>query len=260
MRLLANLGWLLFAPLSPFVAAFITGIWLILVVRLGLLPRILICSEMPISQQKRVTKSVTRVVLSAGLVGVPATVFLCWITQLYARVGDLVTTTIVEESLGIVASFLFSPVWLVLIILAWLALLLHFGLHRLLNRLRVPVQRRKHITWYAVMTMLIIGVVTGIGGFIWWLYTPSTHWNGLDRLLSFEIVVLSPATSLLTIGMVVMFPVSLMEALSADQDEVQYEPLARRVTIALLFIFILLSIVGGLWSVHIYRLWTHGRL
>jgi hypothetical protein len=74
------------------------------------------------------------------------------------------------------------------------------------------------------------------------------------KIDGFGLVVLSPTTGLLFIGLAVMLVVSLEKALVMEQSEEQSEYLARSMAVKLLLAFGLLGVVGGLWSASIYYL------
>jgi hypothetical protein len=247
------LGAYLFGIISPLIAALVAGGWLALLIRFSLLPLWLERSKITADEKERVTKSATRVILGIGLIGVPIVPILCCNTQFLHRLGDLGAATIGERSLGVVGLFPFSPVWLALIVEEWLVLVCHFGLPHFLNRLRIPVDLHQDINWYVVMAILLIGILTGLGGFSWWIYTANVDWNRFEKAYRFGMTVLSPATGLLAIGMAVMLPVSLVQALSMEKKDDQREQVARNMIAALSLTFVLLSVVGSIWSASIYR-------
>jgi hypothetical protein len=255
VKMVEFLGAYVFGLLSPFFPALIVGVWLALLIRFGLLPLLLEREETPVDQEPKLSKTATRLALGLGLIIMP---ILCcdWHFGLLSR---LRLATLGEENSGVILLFLSSPVWLALIVEEWLALLYLFGLPHLLDHLRIPKDRHRNIRWYGVMLILIIGIVTGLGGLNWWLHMANTDWNTLDEISSFGLVVLRPAIGLLSIGMAVMLPISLRRA-NFEESEYGNEHLTRRMTIVLLSTFILLSIVGYIWSASIYRLWSKGIL
>jgi hypothetical protein len=127
----------------PFVTALITGMWLALFVRFGLLPLLLERSEMPPGRKKHITRNVTRVILGIGVIGVPIVMpILCCNRQFLHWTGNLQEVIIGEEISGVVDMFVYSPVWLALIVEGWLVLLFHFGSHNFLSNLGVPLVHR----------------------------------------------------------------------------------------------------------------------
>jgi hypothetical protein len=246
-------GAYVFALLSLFIPGLILGIWLALLIRFGLLPLLLERRDIPLGQEPNLIKTVTKLALGLGLIIMPA-LCLDWRFGLLARLSLAILG---ETYYGVTKQFLSSPVWLALIAEEWLALLWFFGLPHLLDHLRIPKDRHRNISWYGMMLMLFLGVVTGLGGLNWWLHMANTGWNKLDDLSSLGLIVLSPPTGLLSIGMAVMLPVSLKKAHFED-SEYRNEHLTRRMTVVLLSTFVLLSIVGYICSASIYRVWGPG--
>jgi hypothetical protein len=234
---------------DPFVAVLITGMWLVLLVRFGLLPLLLERSETPPDRKKHITRSVTRVILGIGLIGVPIVMpILCCNEQLLHRLGDLGTATIGEESSGVAYMFLYSPVWLALIVEVWLVLLCYFGSHNFLSNLGIPLDRRQRINRHVVMAMLLVGLLTGLIGSGWWAYMATADWNRFEEAFRFGAVVLSPTTIFLTLGMVVMLPIALVQALLIEESYGQREDVARNMTLVLLLMMTLLGLIGGISS------------
>jgi hypothetical protein len=243
-----------FALLSLFIPGLIVGIWLALLIRFGLLPLLLERQEIPIGQEPKLIKTVTKLAFGLGLIIMP--VLCCdWRFGLLARLG---LSILGEINYGVTKQFLSSPVWLALIVEEWLALLCYFGLPYVLDYLGIPKDRHRNISWYGVMLVLFVGVVTGLGGLNWWLHMVNIDWNRLDEISSFGVIVLSPPTVLLSIGMAVMLPVSLKKAHFED-SEYRNERLTRRMTVILLSTFVPLSIVGYICSASIYRVWGPGE-
>jgi hypothetical protein len=230
----------------PFVTALITGIWLALLVRFGLLPLLLERSEMPTDRKKHLIRSVTRVILGIGVIGVPFMPFLCCNRQFLHWTGNLQAVIIGEESSGVVDMFVYSPVWFALIVEGWLVLLCYFGSHNFLSNLGVPVDQRQRTNRHVVMAMVLVGLLTGLVGSGWWAYMATADWNRLEEASRLGSVVLSPASVLLTLGMVVMLPVSLVQALFIEESDGQREDVARNMTLVLLLAMTLLGVIGAI--------------
>jgi hypothetical protein len=257
-------GAFLFGVTSPLVTTSIVGMWLVLLIRFGLLPFWLERSAMTSEAKKRSTKSVTRVVLGIVLIGILVAPFLCnpQVTDKYLELWYQGEDILGENILDLFGGLLFGPglVPLAMVIEEWLVLICFFGLHHLLGNLDVPIDRRQEITWYTVVTILIIVILTDLVGIGWSIHTANVDPHKLDEVISFGLVVLSPTTGLLFIGLAVMLVVSLEKALVIEQSEEQTEYLARSMAVKLLLAFGLLSVVGGLWSASIYHLWMQGGL
>jgi hypothetical protein len=231
----------------PSASVLIAGMWLTLLVRFGLLPLLLERSEMPTGRKKHLTRNVTRVILGIGVIGVPIVMpILCCNKQLLHRLGDLGIATIGEESSGVAYMFLYSPVWLALIVEGWLVLLFYFGSHNFLSNLGVPLDRRQRINRHVVIAMLLVGLLTGLIGSGWWAYMATADWNRLEEASRLGSVVLSPASVLLTLGMVVMLPISLEQALFIEESDGQREDVARNMTLVLLLAMTLLGVIGAI--------------
>jgi hypothetical protein len=230
----------------PFASVLIAGTWLTLLVRFGLLPLLLERSEMPRDQKKHFTRSVTRVILGIGVIGVPFMPILCCNKQLLHRLGDLGTATIGEESSGVAYMFLYSPVWLALIVEGWLVLLCYFGSHNFLSNLGIPLDGRQRINRHVVIAMLLVGLLTGLIGSGWWAYMATVDWNRVEEAFDLGSVVLSPASVLMTLGMVVMLPISLVQALFLEESDGQREDVARNMTLVLLLAMTLLGVIGAI--------------
>jgi hypothetical protein len=228
----------------PFVTALITGMWLVLLVRFGLLPLLLERSEMPPDRKKHITRSVTRVILGIGLIGVPIVMpILCRSPD---RLWDLGMTIIDEKSLSVIFGFLYGPVWFALIVEGWLVLLCYFGSHNFLSNLGVPLDRRQRINRHVVMAMLLVGLLTGLIGSGWWAYMATADWDRLEEAFDLGSVVLGPASVLMTLGMVVMLPISLVQALFLEESDGQREDVARNMTLVLVLAMTLLGVIGAI--------------
>jgi len=228
----------------PFVSVLIAGTWLTLLVRFGLLPLLLERSEMPPDRKKHITRNVTRVILGIGVIGVPFMPILCCNKQFLHWTGDVQAAILGEKSVNVLDLFLYSPVWLALIVEGWLVLLLYFGSHNFLSNLGVPLDRRQRISRHVVMAMVLVGLLTGLVGSGWWIYMATADWDRLEEAFVLGSVVLSPASVLLTLGMVVMLPVSLVQALFIEESDGQREDVARNMTLVLLLAMTLLGVIG----------------
>jgi hypothetical protein len=174
--------------------------------------------------------------------------------------AGLAAATIGEDSLGVVYLFVYSPIWLAIIVEEWLIVLFYFGSFHLSDFLRGPIRQPKHVIWRIIIAALLIGVTIALVGFSWWIYIATVAWDKFEETYRFGWVVLSPVTGLLTIGMAVMLPISMVKAVSMGESEDQREHHARGMTVTLLLVFLFLSVVGGLWSAYIYSLWAQGKL
>jgi hypothetical protein len=230
----------------PFVSVLIAGTWLTLLVRFGLLPLLLERSEMPPDRKKHITRNVTRVILGIGVIGVPFMPILCCNKQFLHWTGDVQAAILGEKSVNVLDLFLYSPVWLALIVEGWLVLLLYFGSHNFLSNLGVPLDRRQRISRHVVMAMLLVGLLTGLIGSGWWAYMATADWDRLEEAFDLGSVVLSPASVLLTLGMVVMLPISLVQALFLEESDGQREDVARNMTLVLLLAMTLLGVIGAI--------------
>ena len=211
--------------------------------------------EVSTDLQMHITRSATRVMLGLVVIGVPFTPFLCCNMQFLSWLGEFGAATLGEKALGVIFSFLYSPVQLILIVEGWLALICHFRWHYLSCRLDMSIGQEQNIYQYSVRAILFIGIITGLVGLGWWTFIPEDKFEDTFRL---GLVVLSPATSLLTIGMVMMLPISLARDLKIAGNDEHSATVARNATMALLAVFLILSVVGGIWSVLMYHTYWHG--
>jgi hypothetical protein len=239
----------LFVTLHPFVAALITGMWLVLLVRFGLLPLLLEQSELAADRKKHITRSLTRAILGIGMIGVLIMPFLCCNPEGLWNWGE----DTIGEDFGMISGFLYSPVWLALIVEGWLALLCYFGSHNFLSNLEVPLDRRQQINRHVVMAILLVGLLTGLIGSGWWIYMVTADRNRLEEVVRFGLVLLSPMTVLLTLGMLVMLAISLVQALFLEESDGQRKDVARNMTLVLLLTVTVLGVIAGIWSDSIYR-------
>lgn len=239
----------------PLVAALIVAIWLVLLIRFGGLPLILERREVSTDLQMYITRNATRVVLGLVVIGVPFMPFLCCNMQFLSWLGEFGTATLGEKASWVIFSFLYSPVQLILIVEGWLVLICHFRWHYLSCRLDMPIGQGQNIYQYSVRTLLVIGVTTGLVGLGWWTSIPEDKFEDAYRL---GLVVLSPAASLLTIGMVIMLPISLARDLKISGKDEHSATVARNTTLALQATFLILSVIGGIWSVLMYHTYWYG--
>lgn len=251
-------GFLLNTVLTPL----IIGMWLVLFIRFGLLPQLLEQSKMTTEERKHVIRSVTRVILGIGLIGIPLTLFLCCNIELIGEVWYWVEGTLDEIMANVIGTVLFGVVRIVIVVEEWLALISFFGLYYVSNRLGLPIDQRQKITRYFAITILIMGIATVLAGLGWsiYTYTAPVDWGRLEETGFVVGIALGPFTGLLTIGMLVMLVISLVQAMRIEEGDGQRERLARNMTLALLITFVLLSTVGSIWSASIHRLWKAGRL
>lgn len=258
-------GAFLFGIASPLITTSIVGMWLALLVRFGLLPFWLERSATTFEEKHHTTKTVTRVMLGIVLTGILITPWcLCnsQVTEKYSELWYLGEDILGENILDLFGGLFFGPgsVPLAMVIEEWLVLICFFGLHHLLSYLGVPIDRHQKIIWFTVVAILIIVILTDLVGLGWSIYTANVDPHKLDEAVSFGLVVLSPTTGLLFIGLAVMLVVSLEKALAIEQSKEQSKYLARSMTVTLLLASVLLSVVGGLWSASIYRRWVQGGL
>jgi hypothetical protein len=251
-------GFLLNMALTPF----IMGAGLVLLVRFGLLPRLLDQSKKTTDEKKQVVGRATRVILWTGLAGMILTLLLCCNLELAGELWDLVDRAVSEAVRYTISTVLFGEVRIAIVVEEWLALIGFFGLCYVSNRLGLTADRRQKISRYFANTLLVVGIGTVLGGIAWSVYTYTTplRWYNIQEASFITGVALSPFTGFLTLGMLVMLVISLIQATQLQQCNEQHEHLARRMTLALLITFVLLSAAGGIWSAYIYRLSERGRL
>jgi hypothetical protein len=230
------------------VAALIVGIWLVLLIRFGVLPMIFEYQKASSDERTHTTRMATRIILGIELLSVPIMPLLCCNEQFIFWLAEF---RVVKTILG----FTYSPVLLVLIVEGWLVLIFHFGWQYLSDGLSMSVDLHQRIGLYLDRIILFIGVITGLFGFVWWNSIPEDKFEDVYRL---GLVILSPATSLLTAGMVVMLPISLVQTLKPPKSNEQSATLMRNITLALLVVLVVLSVAGGVWSVLMYRHFWHG--
>jgi hypothetical protein len=236
----------------PFIIPLIIGTWLILLGRFGILPLILEFSMKFTHQKEHIIKWVTQMILKIGLVSVFAISFLCWWSlPLGDWIQELATAFIGEKDFDMI-TLSGSPVWLVLIVEAWLVLLCYFGLRYLLRFWGMLSEQYQRISKYTTIITIFLEIFTSLIVFGGWIYTGIKNWDKFDLVSNFTLVVLSPITNLLTIGMVVMLYISLRKALMIEENIEQAEGVAKNMTLILLSTFILLSIIGGILSIAIH--------
>lgn len=263
MELLGSLGVYIFGfLLNAAPTPLIMGMWAVLFMRFGLLPPLLARSKRTADEKKHVTKSLTRVTLGLGLLGTLLTFPLCYNIEWIGESRHLLEETVGNRIANVIASVLFGEVRIAIIVEEWLALIGFFGLRHMSNRFRLSIGQRQKISWYFAVTILVVGMVTVLAGLVWSInaYTEPVDWDRLEETGFIVGMALGPFTGLLTIGMVVMLAISLVQAIHLEEGDGQREHLARSLTLALLSTFILLSVIGGLWSALIYSLWMQGRL
>jgi hypothetical protein len=101
------------------VAALIVGIWLVLLIRFGVLPMIFEYQKASSDERTHTTRMATRIILGIELLSVPIMPLLCCNEQFIFWLAEF---RVVKTILG----FTYSPVLLVLIVEGWLVLIFSF--------------------------------------------------------------------------------------------------------------------------------------
>jgi hypothetical protein len=246
----------LFAILHLITSPLVLGAWVVLLFRFGVLGSLFRQTKILVDHQKEpAARNRTWLILTIGVFSIFIILFFCLDVLLIQRSGDLELSVLGERSsivITVVLTFPYSPVWLVLTLEAWLILAGYFGLHYLLYRLEVPVDRGQHIKSFAVTMLQLVGILTALIGFGWWSYVGITDQSRFESIDNFSIVVLSPTTVLLTVGLVIMLFISLSKITAIEENTEQHEQVAGRITIALLSTLILFGTVGSILSILIH--------
>jgi hypothetical protein len=167
--------------------------------------------------------------------------------------GEDLETYILDQKLPSLGTFclnllytpfalLYSPIALLLTIEAWLILLSYFSLHYLLHRLKVPTDQIQSLKTAGMTMLQFLGILTCLIGFGWLSNLNSIRYEAINN---FSLVVLSPATVLLTFGLVFILFTSLNKILAVEENTEQHQQIARRMTFVLFSTLILLGLVGG---------------
>ena len=241
-----------FAMLSPFIPPLIVGIWLVFLVRFGLLFLLFEWLGLPADQKVQITRYVSRIISGIITIYILIPFFLCGNGEFVFWLKDLGEATIDGWKFDIIWSFLFSPTWLVLIVGEWLTLLHYFGFLYLLGRFGIPLNQRQYIGNYTMIVMLFLGLLTGLLGLNQWIHIGTENWQRIEEAQDFGFIELSSTTGLLTIGLLVMLYISLEKFLAMEENIKQYEHIAKNMTIALLLTFVILGMLGGAISIGIH--------
>lgn len=253
--------FLLFMPLFLATPPLILGIWVVLLLRFGILGSLLRKTRLFVDPQKEHgARNKAWMILTIGVFSVFIILFGGLSLLLVEKIKDLEAGILGERNYSIVISFLYSPICFVLIIEAWLMLLSYFGLHYVLHRLDVGVDRVQHIKSFAMTVIQLAGVLTAFLGFGWWSNLGIMNQSMFGSTLNFSIVELSPITVFLTAGLVIMLFVSVNKISKIEENVEEHQQTARRMTIVSLSTLILLSLMGGSLSLLIHydrSLWSN---
>jgi hypothetical protein len=228
----------------------ILGIWVVLLFRIGILGSLFKPTKILKYSEEQAFSNKTWLILAIAVFSVLSMLYLCLILVLGGQgVKELETSIVGQRNFSIVMSFLFSPIFLILILEAWLTLSSYFGLHYLLHRLEVSIDQNHRIKRFTVTVIQFVGVLTCLIGFGWWSYLGITDQDRIDLIRNFSFDVLSPTTVLLTGGLVILLFISLSKILAIEENTKQHAHIAGRMTILLLSTLILLGLIGGILSI-----------
>jgi hypothetical protein len=241
---------ILFAVLLLATPPLILGVWVVFLFRFwGVEPPLKLTKMLVHSQSEAVARHRAWIILTIGVFSVVILLFLGLDMLLAQKVKDLETNILGERNYSIVLTFLYSPVWLALVLEAWLMLLSYFGLIY-----KGPIDRGQQIKRFVIPMIQLVGILIGLIGFGWWSYVGITDQSRLESINNFSFVVLSPITVLLTVGLVIMLFISLRQ-ISVMEENIggQSEQVSRKMTAVLLLTLVLLGAVGGVLSILIYH-------
>lgn len=245
---------LLFSSLLLVTPPLILAGWVVLLIRIG--PLITLFERVEILRENRENTSYkNRVWTVVAIVTFAIFVILCLVLDLLLLGKDREWQSSISNQndyFSIVLSFLYSPIMSVLILEAWLVLVSYFVSQQGLYQFPVSALRRQWIGKFTVTTAQLTGILTGVIGFAWWGYIGITDQIKFDKLNNFALVELSPITVLLTFGLVILLFVLLRKISTLEDNRVQSEQVAGRMTVILLASLVVVSTIGGLLSILIH--------
>ncbi len=231
----------------------IIGVWLILLIRFGLLSLLLEWLQVLPDQKTQITRYVTQMLSRFLMIGFFVLPFLACHPYFVLWLSNFGETIIDERLFHIGWTFLVSPTWIALVVEAWLALAVYFGLCYLQSRLGVPVNNQQSTTSYTMIGMALIGFFTGLIGLRQWINMAMEDISSFETVKNFGYVVLSPTIDILTVGLLVMLYISLGKSLLMDENIKQHQQIAKKMTIIVLLTLLILGVVGGLLSIYIHN-------
>lgn len=248
------LVFLLFAPLLFSTPPLILGGWLLLFLRFGLSGEIIKrTSWLMDPQEDSVARGQNWLILTIGVFILSIMLFVSPFLVSSMQQNENLETYIPGErvlSFGtLVLTFLYSPISLLLTIEAWISLLIYFGLHYLLHRLKVSIDQIQCLKTTIMTALQFLGIVTTLVGFGWWR---SLNPARQDAIHNFSLVILNSTTVILTFGLVMVLFISMNKILAVEETVEQHQQLAGKMALMLLLMLVLLSLMGGGLSI-----WMH---
>lgn len=162
----------------------ILGVWVVLLVRFGVLELLFRPTKTREHSKGKVAVNKVGPILPVGVFGVLILLYLCLIFVWGQKVKELETNILGERSYSIVLTFLVSPVFLILISEAWLSFLSYFGLHYLLHHLKIPLSLSHLIKSFVMTIVQSMSILTGLIGFGWWSNLGITNENRFEHIFN----------------------------------------------------------------------------